>query len=264
MSAYCSKVPGNATGIIDFSSELSSANLKLKLIFITVAIALHASFFFAVMYSPIQQSEAKPAKQFVSAVLLSASVPQQSAQEISKNVPSNMSAKLVEQTTLTEALPERAQPSNPSQNIPVLTKPVTTQTKVTPRQIKKTDGNPHQISQNKSTAIESALTVASPASAQAEGESIAAPAMLEPGVHCPKPEYPKASRRLLEEGVVTLKFLVDTDGHVLKAEIAKSSGFERLDDAARIALSKCQFRPGSTNGLPVQSWSSIRYAWQLK
>ena len=87
---------------------------------------------------------------------------------------------------------------------------------------------------------------------------------VQPGTDCPKPEYPKASRRLLEEGVVTLRILVGTDGHVLKAEISNTSGFNRLDEAARNALSLCQFRPGIVNGQPSQSWASINYAWRLK
>jgi TonB family protein len=48
-----------------------------------------------------------------------------------------------------------------------------------------------------------------------------------------------------EEGTVTLKFLIGVDGKVIQADIEKTSGFTRLDEAARNALSKCQFRPAS-------------------
>jgi protein TonB len=89
-------------------------------------------------------------------------------------------------------------------------------------------------------------------------------AAIQPGAHCAKPEYPSASRRLEEEGTVTLKFLIGADGRVLQAEIEKTSGFARLDEAARGALSKCQFRPGTVDGKPEQSWASIKYTWRLE
>jgi protein TonB len=89
-------------------------------------------------------------------------------------------------------------------------------------------------------------------------------AVIQPGAHCTKPDYPSASRRLEEEGTVTLKFLIGTDGKVLQADIEKSSGFTRLDEAARNALSKCQFRPGTVDGKPEQSWANIKYTWRLE
>ena len=91
-----------------------------------------------------------------------------------------------------------------------------------------------------------------------------ASAMIEPGVRCPQPAYPKMSRRQLEEGLVTLRFLVGEDGQVLQTEIAGSSGFSRLDDAARQALSKCQFRPAMQSGRATQSWTAIKYLWRLE
>ena len=87
---------------------------------------------------------------------------------------------------------------------------------------------------------------------------------MQPGAYCAKPDYPSASRRLEEEGTVTLKFLIGVDGKVLQADIEKSSGFVRLDEAARNALAKCQFRPGTVDGKPEQSWASIKYTWRLE
>lgn len=81
---------------------------------------------------------------------------------------------------------------------------------------------------------------------------------------CEKPEYPSASKRLEEEGTVTLKFLVGADGKVLESAVEKSSGFRRLDEAARAGLSKCQFRPGTVDGKPQQSWASMKYTWRLE
>jgi protein TonB len=89
-------------------------------------------------------------------------------------------------------------------------------------------------------------------------------AVIQPGAQCAKPDYPSASRRMEEEGTVTLKFLIGVDGKVIQADIEKTSGFTRLDEAARNALSKCQFRPGTVDGKPEQSWASIKYTWRLE
>ena len=80
---------------------------------------------------------------------------------------------------------------------------------------------------------------------------------------CEKPEYPSASKRLEEEGTVQLKFLVGEDGKVIESAIEKSSGFRRLDEAARQSLSKCTFKPGIKDGVAVESWASMKYTWRL-
>ncbi len=81
---------------------------------------------------------------------------------------------------------------------------------------------------------------------------------------CEKPEYPSASRRMEEEGTVGLRFLVGADGKVIESEVEKSSGYKRLDEAARAGLSKCQFRPAMVDGKPEQAWTTIRYVWRLE
>lgn len=80
---------------------------------------------------------------------------------------------------------------------------------------------------------------------------------------CEKPEYPSASRRLEEEGTVSLRFLVGVDGRVIQSEIEKSSGFPRLDQAARAGLSKCRFQPATVDGQAEQAWASMKYTWRL-
>jgi protein TonB len=117
-----------------------------------------------------------------------------------------------------------------------------------------------------------APTSTAPAITQAPTPPAAAPAapairtgaVIQAGAHCAKPDYPIISRRMEEEGTVTLKFLIGVDGKVMQADIEKSSGFTRLDEAARNALSKCQFRPGTVDGKPEQSWASIKYTWRLE
>lgn len=80
---------------------------------------------------------------------------------------------------------------------------------------------------------------------------------------CEKPPYPAASRRASETGVVRLNFLIDVDGKVLESKVERSSGYRRLDDAAREALSLCRFKPGTVDGKPERSWARIEYEWKL-
>jgi TonB family protein len=81
--------------------------------------------------------------------------------------------------------------------------------------------------------------------------------------YCEKPSYPSESARLNEEGTVQLKFSVGVDGRVIDSAVEKSSGFRRLDEAARQSLSKCTFKPGTKDGVAVESWASLKYTWKL-
>lgn len=81
---------------------------------------------------------------------------------------------------------------------------------------------------------------------------------------CKRPEYPKSSLRNEEQGTVTLHFVVSAGGHVLKSQIARSSGYRDLDRAALGSLSQCPFRPASIEGRPVQSTMEVQYVWTLQ
>jgi protein TonB len=80
-----------------------------------------------------------------------------------------------------------------------------------------------------------------------------------------QPPYPSASQRLGEEGVVILSLYVLENGRVGEARVEKSSGFERLDDAAvRHAKSRWRLLPGTLNGKPHAAWMQIAVRFQLK
>lgn len=70
----------------------------------------------------------------------------------------------------------------------------------------------------------------------------------------PKPVYPAMSRRLGEQGKVIVSVLVGIDGLPKSARIKQSSGFDRLDEAAREYIMRCRFVPGKVNGV-VQAMS---------
>jgi protein TonB len=62
------------------------------------------------------------------------------------------------------------------------------------------------------------------------------------------PVYPKESARRHEYGTVLLRILVDTAGRPAQIRIERSSGYQRLDEAARKAAEKFLFRPHEVNG----------------
>lgn len=81
---------------------------------------------------------------------------------------------------------------------------------------------------------------------------------------CDKPDYPPASLRAQEAGVVTLGFLIDVDGRVLESKVENSSGYRRLDEAARKALGLCKFQPAMIDNKPEKSWARIEYEWRIE
>ena len=81
---------------------------------------------------------------------------------------------------------------------------------------------------------------------------------------CEKPAYPSAALRANETGVVLLSFLIDIDGNVLESRVERSSGYRRLDDAARNGLSLCKFKPATVDGKPERTWSRIEYEWKIE
>lgn len=81
---------------------------------------------------------------------------------------------------------------------------------------------------------------------------------------CSKPEWPRASLRNEESGVVTIRFIISAAGQLIKHEVTRSTGFPLLDQAAAVGLSTCRFRPGSINDKPVQSVAYVQYVWTLE
>jgi len=90
--------------------------------------------------------------------------------------------------------------------------------------------------------------------------------VIDPVRSCDKPHYPLVSRRLGEQGSVMLRFLVNPDGSVQRGAIAKTSGFDRLDQAALDSISQCRFVPATVDGKtdPEPAWAVLRYVWKLE
>ena len=95
------------------------------------------------------------------------------------------------------------------------------------------------------------------------GPSIAAPPVVESVeyVRAPSPVYPNESSRRRERGTVVLRVLVDALGRPAEIQLERSSGYSRLDDAARAAVQKALFRPYEVNGIarPAQVLIPIEF-----
>jgi len=67
----------------------------------------------------------------------------------------------------------------------------------------------------------------------------------------PQPSYPPLSRRTGEQGKVMLRVLVSEKGRADRIEIERSSGYPRLDEAAKNAVARAVFKPHVEDGKPI-------------
>jgi periplasmic protein TonB len=79
----------------------------------------------------------------------------------------------------------------------------------------------------------------------------------------PKPSYPAMSRRQGEQGKTIVRVLIGVDGLPKQTELAKSSGFTRLDQAAMDTIMRWRFVPGKRAGVPESMWFNIPINWVL-
>jgi periplasmic protein TonB len=66
----------------------------------------------------------------------------------------------------------------------------------------------------------------------------------------PPPPYPPVSRRIGEQGRVMVRVCVDDKGSPQRAELHKTSGFERLDATAVATTLRWRYKPGTVGGVP--------------
>jgi protein TonB len=66
-----------------------------------------------------------------------------------------------------------------------------------------------------------------------------------------RPNYPEASRRRGEQGVVRVELRVDPNGRVVDVRVLESSGFSALDAEAVKTVRDWRFRPAQRAGVPV-------------
>ncbi|MCE0496728.1 MAG: TonB family protein [Methylacidiphilales bacterium] len=78
------------------------------------------------------------------------------------------------------------------------------------------------------------------------------------------PEYPEESRIAHEQGVVILRVEVTAAGEAASVSILQSSGYFRLDQAARHAVQHWKFHPAMTAGIPVPSEADVPVHFKLQ
>lgn len=83
-------------------------------------------------------------------------------------------------------------------------------------------------------------------------------------LHNPSPEYPPVSRRLREQGKVMLRVMVTPTGEPSTIELEKSSGFERLDQAAMDAVKQWRFVPAKRGEQPIAAWVVVPLSFSVK
>ena len=98
-----------------------------------------------------------------------------------------------------------------------------------------------------------------PITAPAQPKTISTVEYVQP----PQPEYPSMSRRMGEQGKVMLRILVNEKGRPEHIDIQRSSGFPRLDEAARAAASRALFKPYVEDGRAMPVYVVVPIGFQL-
>jgi protein TonB len=75
--------------------------------------------------------------------------------------------------------------------------------------------------------------------------------------------YPSASIKAKESGTVVMKICVTSQGSVDRVELAHSSGFPRLDQAALSMAAEYRFRPAMREGHPVAACAQYNIIFKV-
>lgn len=81
--------------------------------------------------------------------------------------------------------------------------------------------------------------------------------------HFEPPVYPPLSRRLGEQGVVTLRVLIDEEGRPVEVTVSSSSGYPRLDEAALRAVRAARFLPLIVGHRPRPAFALVPVRFEL-
>jgi protein TonB len=79
------------------------------------------------------------------------------------------------------------------------------------------------------------------------------------------PPYPTISQRLGEQGTTTIKVTISVEGNVTAAVLEKSSGSDRLDQAAiEYVKEHWRWKPPTREGKPVEATTLVSVVWNLR
>lgn len=93
-------------------------------------------------------------------------------------------------------------------------------------------------------------------------QRVSQPPALSKPENC-RDDYPFIARVLGQEGTTELAFQVLADGTVSGVTVSKSSGSNRLDEAAVECVSKWHYRPAIKDGKLVDTPLKVSVAWNL-
>ncbi|MEE4149438.1 energy transducer TonB [Pseudomonas viridiflava] len=79
----------------------------------------------------------------------------------------------------------------------------------------------------------------------------------------PPPVYPPAAAKRHQQGTTLLRVHVLASGHPDQVEVAQTSGFPALDDAAKAAVRQWSFTPAKRGDTPVDGWVNVPLAFTL-
>jgi TonB family protein len=93
-------------------------------------------------------------------------------------------------------------------------------------------------------------------------QRVSQPAALSKPENC-RSDYPFFARMLGHEGVTELAFTVVADGTVSGITVARSSGYDGLDDAAKDCVRKWHYRPALKDNVLVDAPMTVKVNWNL-
>jgi protein TonB len=100
--------------------------------------------------------------------------------------------------------------------------------------------------------------------AVAPRETVSPPDFRAAYLRNPPPAYPAAARRNGEEGTVTLRVLVGTEGAPREVTLERSSGSPVLDAAALATVKNWRFSPARKGGEPQEAWVLVPIVFRLE
>lgn len=79
-----------------------------------------------------------------------------------------------------------------------------------------------------------------------------------------KPIYPAVARRRGQQGTVLLEILLSESGRQMQLSVVRSSGFQTLDEAAKVAVADWKLAPYRMNGVAVLSRVQVPVAFVIQ
>lgn len=166
------------------------------------------------------------------------------APEPTPPMPEPTPAPIPEPTPVTEEAP--AQTPEPSLSQAAKPVPTTTPTTTEPTPRQHTSSMPTRRRESTSTTRAGSLSGDVPGGSAGPNSSALKPRRN------PRPPYPVESRQAGEQGSVILMVSVNADGDVAAVRVQRSSGFPRLDEAARQTVEKrWKFQPARIGGIAI-------------